>query len=67
MLCREHAGHVAIKMPKTWEELRTIFREASGQRSPIPRRHDSDDRRVFPPRPESRRRTFGRRKADPQD
>jgi hypothetical protein len=67
VLCREHAGHVAIKMPKTWEELRAIFREASGHRSPIPRRLETDDRRVFPPRPEGRRRSYGRRKVDPRD
>jgi hypothetical protein len=54
-------------MPKTWEELRAIFREANGKRSPIPRRLEIEDRRVFPPRPEGRRRSYGRRTHDPRD
>jgi len=64
LLCREHAGLVAIQMPKTWEELRAVFAARIDRRSPIPRRVDNDDRRVFPPRPEGRRRSFGRRKSD---
>jgi hypothetical protein len=64
LLCREHAGLVAINMPKTWDELRAIFAGAVDRRSPIPRRVEYDDRRVFPPRPEGRRRTHGRRRLD---
>jgi hypothetical protein len=64
MLCREHAGLVAINMPKTWDELRAIFGGSIDRRSPIPRRVEYDDRRVFPPRPEGRRRTHGRRRLD---
>jgi hypothetical protein len=45
------------------EALRALFREHGGQRSALPRR--TDDRRVFPPRPEGRRRGGGRRRADP--
>jgi hypothetical protein len=67
VLCREHAGVVAIKMPKTWDDLRAIFALPPERRSPIPRRVEADDRRVFPPRPEGRRTSFGRRKADPLD
>src|SRR5262249_53261196 len=67
-LCREHAGAVAIRMPKTWEDLRQIFAAGSDRRSPLPRRAaESDDRRVFPPRPEGRRKTTGRRTTDPRD
>jgi hypothetical protein len=66
-LCREHAGQVAIHMPKTWEELRSLFAMGSEPRSPVPRRHEYEDRRVFPPRPEGRRLSFGRRNSDPRD
>jgi hypothetical protein len=64
VLCREHAGMVAIHMPKTWEELRAIFIGTLDRRSPIPRRFETDDRRQFPPRPEGRRASYGRRKLD---
>ncbi|HEX9296172.1 MAG TPA: hypothetical protein VF881_10060 [Polyangiaceae bacterium] len=64
LLCREHAGLVAINMPKTWDELRALFTVKNDRRSPIPRRVESDDRRVFPPRPEGRRNSYGRRKLD---
>lgn len=69
-LCREHAGAVAIRMPKTWEELRELFAGgATGERrSPLPRRAgERDDRRLFPPRPEGRRASTGRRTSDPRD
>jgi hypothetical protein len=64
-LCREHASDVARRMPKTWDELRAIFTDVSERRSLIPRRVTADDRRVFPPRPEGRRRSSGRRNIDP--
>jgi hypothetical protein len=64
MLCREHAGLVAINMPKTWDELRALFGGSADRRSPIPRRTEYDDRRVFPPRPEGRRKSYGRRRLD---
>jgi hypothetical protein len=64
-LCRDHAAHVAIHMPETWEELRALFIAPGERRSLIPRRIDMDDRRVFPPRPEGRRRSSGRRTVDP--
>jgi len=70
LLCREHAGLVAIKMPRTWDELRAIFPVQSTsdeRRSAIPRRLDFDNRRMFPPRPEGRRASLGRRRDDPQD
>jgi hypothetical protein len=67
VLCREHAGMVAINMPKTWEELRAIFIATVDRRSPIPRRLENDNRRVFPPRPEGRRASYGRRKPDSEN
>jgi hypothetical protein len=66
-LCREHAGQVAIHMPKTWEDLRALFATGIEPRSAVPRRHDYEDRRIFPPRPEGRRLSFGRRQSDPRD
>jgi len=78
-LCREHAAIVAASRPATFEELRALFVGASidieamirsglmiERRSPIPRR-DAEDRRAFPPRPEGRRKSFGRRASDPVD
>src|SRR5262245_44651449 len=72
-LCRAHAATVASAMPATFDELRSLFLGAAldfdllvsldtmvEQRSPIPRRGEHD-RRAFPPRPEGRRMSFGRR------
>jgi len=66
-LCREHAGQVAIHMPKTWEDLRSLFATGIEQRSLLSRRHEYEDRRMFPPRPEGRRLSFGRRNSDPRE
>jgi hypothetical protein len=70
-LCRAHAAMVVAAMPETFEDLRALF-VGSGvdiglvreRRSPIDRRV-GQDRRVFPPRPEGRRRNGGRRAGDP--
>jgi len=64
-LCRKHAARVAVGMPKTWEEFRALFALPSERRSPVARRQESEDRRVLPPRPEGRRRAYGRRGSDP--
>jgi len=71
VLCREHATVVARAMPRTFEETRRLFvglgSDCPGeQRSPIPRR-GAEDRRVFPPRPEGRRMSDGRRATDPRE
>lgn len=78
-LCRDHAAVVAAARPATFEDLRTLFIGATidveamirnglmvERRSPVARRA-SEDRRAFPPRPEGRRRGFGRRATDPRD
>jgi len=74
-LCRSHAAMVAAALPGTFEELRAVFRgmetpllEGRGpdgveRRSPIARRAELD-RREFPPRPEGRRASTGRRAGD---
>lgn len=68
-LCRSHAATVATEMPQTFDDLRNLFtgmgasEDFAERRSPIPRR-DAEDRRVFPPRPEGRRLTAGRRATD---
>jgi hypothetical protein len=74
-LCRAHAAMVASALPSTFEDLRAVFRgletpllagRGPGQverRSPIARRAELD-RREFPPRPEGRRTSGGRRSGD---
>lgn len=67
LLCREHATVVARNMPRTFDELRSLFPETRGEgpaRRSLLERRASDDRRVFPPRPEGRRMGGGRRSSD---
>jgi len=64
-LCQRHATTVVAAMPKTFDDLLTLFagvvsdapRATNDRRAPL-------DRRVFPPRPEGRRLGFGRRGAE---
>jgi hypothetical protein len=72
-LCRAHATTVVAAMPETFEDLRALFagvtlaERTPGQperRSPIDRRAPQE-RRIFPPRPEGRRASQGRRATDP--
>jgi hypothetical protein len=74
-LCLDHATTVAVAMPETFDQMRALFVQPAGQssvdaaadrRSPIDRRR-RDDRRVFPPRLEGRRMSYGRRATDPLD
>lgn len=78
-LCRDHATTVVAARPETFDDLRSLFMGAAvdaeammrldsiaERRSPIPRRA-SEDRRAFPPRPEGRRASNGRRWTDPRD
>lgn len=75
-LCRTHSAMVAVALPGTFEELRAVFRgidtplldgmtspDGAERRSPISRRAELD-RREFPPRPEGRRASSGRRAGD---
>jgi hypothetical protein len=62
-LCPAHARVLASLPVAGVDELRTLFRESRGKRSLIERRQ-AFDRRVFPVRPEGRRRTSGRRQRD---
>ncbi|HLV68635.1 MAG TPA: hypothetical protein VKY73_22615 [Polyangiaceae bacterium] len=63
-LCQSHAECVERNGVADLEALRALFTEADGRRSLIERRAPLD-RRVFPPRPEGRRRGNGRRSNDP--
>jgi len=65
-LCDEHAAAYRLSSAQSIEELRTLFLEPGGRRSRIGRRAPLD-RRVFPARPEGRRRGDGRRGSDHQD
>jgi hypothetical protein len=60
-LCEKHAA-LAVGSDRL-DELAATFRESTGRRSLLPRRSPLD-RRVFPPRPEGRRRGDGRRVVD---
>ncbi|HEX3596710.1 MAG TPA: hypothetical protein VHU80_16480 [Polyangiaceae bacterium] len=62
-LCDTHATAVTGANAKSLEVLRELFREADGKRSLVDRRSPLD-RRLFPPRPEGRRRSTGRRDDD---
>ncbi|MFO0553671.1 MAG: hypothetical protein U0271_35135 [Polyangiaceae bacterium] len=68
-MCRTHAAVVAASLPRTFEELRALFPEPAtedGQprRRSVIERRTADDRRIFPPRPEGRRMSGGRRASD---
>jgi hypothetical protein len=63
-LCAEHAETARSAAVETLEELKALFPEPDGKRSLVDRRAPLD-RRVFPPRPEGRRRApDGRRTTD---
>jgi hypothetical protein len=63
VLCEQHAGEVRKQAPATVEALRQAFPERRGKRSALERRAPLD-RRAFPPRPEGRRASSGRRATD---
>lgn len=62
-LCDGHARVLEGVAPASVAELRQVFRENGGRRSLVERRQELD-RRVFPARPEGRRRNSGRRASD---
>jgi hypothetical protein len=63
-LCDEHARLVRASGAETLQDLRALFPERGGERSVLDRRSPVD-RRLFPPRPEGRRRApSGRRRTD---
>jgi hypothetical protein len=62
-LCESHAAAVMDAEKKSLEVLRGLFREQEGRRSFVDRRSPLD-RRLFPPRPEGRRASAGRRAED---
>src|SRR5687768_13662566 len=62
-LCDPHADRVRASGADTVEAVRALFVEKTGKRSLLARRSPLD-RRIFPPRPEGRRRSDGRREAD---
>jgi hypothetical protein len=65
-LCDEHAAELRSSGASTLEALCALFPESAGKRSLVARRAPLD-RRVFPPRPEGRRRNAGRRQDDRLD
>ncbi len=62
-LCDDHAESVRDADPGNISELRQLFPEPEGKRSLVGRRSPLD-RRIFPARPEGRRRSAGRRHDD---
>lgn len=65
-LCDAHADQLRRSGMNDVEGLRELFVETGGRRSLVGRRSPLD-RRVFPPRPEGRRRSAGRRHDDARD
>jgi hypothetical protein len=63
VLCSAHARDARLAHVASPEALRELFVESDGRRALLPRRA-RDERRTFPPRPEGRRRTLGRRQTD---
>jgi hypothetical protein len=63
-LCADHASQVKKARITTLAGLQQRFSETTGARSLLTRRAASN-RRVFPARPEGRRRSDGRRWDDP--
>lgn len=62
-LCAAHARVLASLPVASVAELQRVFRESGGRRSLVERRQELD-RRLFPARPEGRRRNDGRRSSD---
>jgi hypothetical protein len=62
VLCAAHAASASGGVASV-EALRALFVEAEGRRALLSRRA-VDERRMFPPRPEGRRLSRGRRKSD---
>jgi len=62
-LCPSHRRVLASLPVAGVNELRALFRERAGKRSLVERRMELD-RRIFPARPEGRRRRQGRRTGD---
>jgi len=65
-LCAAHSDQLRRSGAGDVEGMRELFTEPGGKRSLIGRRSPLD-RRVFPPRPEGRRRGGGRRHDDARD
>jgi hypothetical protein len=61
--CDTHADVVRDAAPKSIEDIRDLLKEPDGLRSLMARRSDVN-RRIFPPRPEGRRRSQARRSSD---
>jgi hypothetical protein len=62
VLCEQHGERVSSR-PVSVDQLCALFPEIAGRRSLLSRRAPID-RRVFPARPEGRRRSSGRRSKD---
>jgi hypothetical protein len=65
-LCDRHADEVRRSGQTDMDALCRMYQEPGGRRSLVDRRA-SLDRRVFPPRPEGRRRNAGRRHDDARE
>jgi hypothetical protein len=64
-LCPAHAARLDPKAPAVFETFAAFF-EGSGLERRIEVDRRRMDRRMFPPRPELRRKNNGRRKDDPR-
>jgi hypothetical protein len=65
LLCEKHLAKLGDAAPGSFDDLAAFFASLGSDRSSEPDRR-TDDRRLFPPRPERRRHNMGRREGDPE-
>jgi hypothetical protein len=63
-LCGVHAAKLGKRAPRDFDDLAALFARPGLDRRTGPDRRRAE-RRMFPPRPELRRQSFGRRDDDP--
>jgi hypothetical protein len=64
LLCRHHLDKLGDAVPESFDDLAAFFAKLGLDRRKLPSRRRAE-RRTFPPRPELRRGSEGRRATDP--
>jgi hypothetical protein len=65
LLCEKHVAKLGDASPTSFDDLAVFFATLGADCRSQPDRR-TEDRRVFPPRPEGRRHNMGRRDRDPE-